>query len=120
MNITQYDVSVPSDSQFEIVQGASSNSLKVYANENYVYVYVSVSGNLSTLNSWTDTGLVINDEQYRPPNTLANSSSNQKNDILIRANAYTGKIEYFNAGSALASGATTLCIFFYPRKSSMP
>lgn len=120
MQTSEYPISIPTDNNFSLVQGATSNSLKVYTNKSYVYVYVSISGTLSTLNTWTDAGLMIADEQYRPPNTLATVPSNQNHDILIRANASTGKIEYYNGGSALASGATTLCIFFYPRRSVMP
>lgn len=119
MNTTEYNISVPSDNQFKLVQGNTSNHLKVFANKYYVYVYVNITGTLGTLNTWVDAGLVIDNDLYRPPNTIGATPSNQKSNISLRINFGDGKIQYQNNGSALASGSSTLAIFFYPRKSAM-
>ena len=119
MQQTEYDITVPSELQFQRVQGSSTSNLQVYANDYMVWVVLNTTASqLPTLNAWTDIGVTV-DEAYRPNYVVASPVGTQKSNIGIRVNT-DGKVQYMNNGSALSSGARVTATFFYPRKSALP
>ena len=113
MNPHEWDIVTEAEEQFTNVYDGTN--VKVYANQHYVFLYLTGEMNITSANTWQNTNGIALNSDYRPPRNLyfrMDGNADDRGVVLT-----TGFIQVAMAakGTNILNGG-----IMYPRKSVLP